>query len=855
MEDRIADAIAIGHRNKEIIDLAFAWCQNIKLDRSQMGIGLVEQQTGLPISGGTFICDFAKGHSPCGMQLERIAFDFYQRNCSGCSHRKPKAVLNNLGTWAEGRLNEQNKRAEQAKKDDELREQERQERHRNRRLTVGEPDALIQSILDLIERIDRKESDPDAAKELIALAQLHPVAFSNELLQVLLIDAKTHRLSPLLEAVIIVHEADARPTLEEVLPVAYSAIAHSWGNESALRLIEEHVQIQDLDRVRGLFQAIVSLAGPHTAFHRGPAPLPGILLRLYSLNPERTCELLSVELKHGNDWRRGSAAQASGSIFAHDSTSASYLLDALLDALKLPDQSSLGPEEPSSSQVAQVISELYRYDPQLVEAAIDRRWKRASEEYRCSLFDCYDKVIRGRLGEKLSSEAATLVARRALNCSFDSSNEELARAAGDLLGLVFEYNGEAVQILPDTLLGALVVLCEQKEKLSESAKPRDYLEAMDLMSVGLRIDGSIHHVMDALVSSVTFSSSLFWPALSQVWDHSADESSLRRSLVTVVGRCAKSYHELPSALPYLYTALMGVDFSCRARAVEALGEVRWNDRSEIPEAVSLGILLALEDEYLAVVSAATRAIRNVHIPPDKRATIIVHLLHIASVYASDRKWSNMVVDALQSVLELTDDSINRDKVSSVVLLTICKMPQYEAVKALLRYPFRVLKESRQYISTVVFLIRHEEDRNYRELGSNDRESLLREISRFSSEQIEPHVSALIDNARCSLEVAGNHWWAWMIADVLSEHEFFEAALDVCDQVVASIQDTLEKRPLRLYARQVAESQRFEVAVACSDTELRNQAAEAWRGFIELARKDEEENRDAREPFFPRIAKD
>jgi hypothetical protein len=60
----IRDAEAIGRQNQEIIDLARAWCNHIRRDRGHMGVGIVEETTGLPVSGGTFTCDFARGQSP-----------------------------------------------------------------------------------------------------------------------------------------------------------------------------------------------------------------------------------------------------------------------------------------------------------------------------------------------------------------------------------------------------------------------------------------------------------------------------------------------------------------------------------------------------------------------------------------------------------------------------------------------------------------------------------------------------------------------------------------------------------------------------------------------------------------------
>ena len=48
VDQRIQEAIEIGQKNKEIIELAQNWCAHLRFEVTG-GIGLVEMQTGLPI--------------------------------------------------------------------------------------------------------------------------------------------------------------------------------------------------------------------------------------------------------------------------------------------------------------------------------------------------------------------------------------------------------------------------------------------------------------------------------------------------------------------------------------------------------------------------------------------------------------------------------------------------------------------------------------------------------------------------------------------------------------------------------------------------------------------------------------
>jgi hypothetical protein len=59
MDDLVSDAVEIGQRNKESLELARACCRHVRPDRGGLGVGLVEQATGLPVTGGILTCDYA----------------------------------------------------------------------------------------------------------------------------------------------------------------------------------------------------------------------------------------------------------------------------------------------------------------------------------------------------------------------------------------------------------------------------------------------------------------------------------------------------------------------------------------------------------------------------------------------------------------------------------------------------------------------------------------------------------------------------------------------------------------------------------------------------------------------------
>src|SRR5919201_4715396 len=131
--DDIADVLAIGRRNQEIIRLAKAWCRNVRRDRGPLGVGIPEQMTGLPVSGGSLACDYAEPATMFGMQLEASAIDFYRRNCVGCKYHAPTAHVPNLKTWAEQAIQRSEREAELARIAAKDREEARMRRAADRR--------------------------------------------------------------------------------------------------------------------------------------------------------------------------------------------------------------------------------------------------------------------------------------------------------------------------------------------------------------------------------------------------------------------------------------------------------------------------------------------------------------------------------------------------------------------------------------------------------------------------------------------------------------------------------------------------------------------------------------------------
>ena len=71
MDDQVEEAVEIGRANAHLISLGKAWCTHIRADRSGWGVGMIEEITGLPVTGGRSLAislDGPSGSLACGLR-------------------------------------------------------------------------------------------------------------------------------------------------------------------------------------------------------------------------------------------------------------------------------------------------------------------------------------------------------------------------------------------------------------------------------------------------------------------------------------------------------------------------------------------------------------------------------------------------------------------------------------------------------------------------------------------------------------------------------------------------------------------------------------------------------------------
>jgi hypothetical protein len=852
-EDLLRDAEKIGRRNAEIIELAQAWCRHVRRDRGRMGVGIVEQQTGLPVSGGTFRCDFARNPGLQGMDLASIAFAFYERNCANCKDRSPTGIVPNLGTWAAEIADKRREVEEKSAQALKAREADRAERHRRRRLRAGRLSAVAQSTIELLEKLDTETPDRSALTELLALARLHPEGFTPDLLEVVLTDAAELRSEACLEVVATIRQSRGLD-LAGVAPVALKGLRQGWGHGVSASLAAAHATAADVDDE--LFRAAVLRASSPLRGFGGAnrEPNPDVLVRLWAVAPERCMALLIAQISAKDDWRRAAAAQAASCLFDTGSLQPTEtLVDCLLDAARLPDQMVFRPAEARSAVQGAVASAMQR-SPSLVEGRIEPRWADAVTRDRLSLLECYDDVIRSNLGKELPPEIPTATASRAISCLTDADPDVISKAA-DLVDLVFGYHASATRVPIDVVLGSLALVCRAHDstpsgesRIVSVGAEQSIVSAFDREQRRSALSAAATTLTSAVSALAPFHRDQFWSGLDALWAAElGDSPRLKGQLTLVLGKVAAEPDSFGRALPYLYSALLGSEQAVRARAIAAFSDLLDDEPGSemFPEAVTLGIIAGLSDQYVIVIAAACTAIRYVSIPPDLLFGVLNRLIGVAANHATEPRFWNMVLDALRSASSLAAPTQYKAAVDRAILRVADSMQPYYALEVLSYMPS--LSERPEWLASAIKALRPNAERGYDDLRDDDKDSLMRKIASHAPDRVSPHVPELLDTAVRAIST--QPYKAWRIADLLSALSFHTPAGEIADKALTTIPDTPANTIIRSQTAALRACFLVEAAAARGDSTAVTRALDEWATAQAAWENSEQEARNAR-PFWP-----
>lgn len=831
--DMFDSAIQGGLENYEILRLAAAWCQNIgQTTGGVLGVGMLERATGLPITGGSLRCEYASAPTSFGHSLIESSVEFYEANCIGCPHRKPTAETEHLGTYADAKIADRDRREAEA-------ELERLEgiaalerRRSDRRMRFGVPNPTGQSILDLIDRVDGEGRDTEAETLLLRHAEMAPADFTDDLLTHLTDEAIAIGNSPLLESIVAVFERDGRPPTARMLEVAFRAVTSHVAGAACGRVIAAHAEaLPDDDALA----AVVGLAAGRFDFHSGSGRVgqePAALLRLFDIDPVRVSAVIDDMLKSLDVSTRADAAHASQRLVAARPAAAPLLIESLLDAVAIPESSRYFGDPFAAGTARTVVGDIFNTDPVATSAAIDRRMASAGAKAQRSYWSCYRVAAPSRFREEPANDAHRVIARRAVALiASDATDPELhAEVADTLESLCRDLSADLTMSFEEAIPLLLTAVGRYEVLSAAPPEPEPGSSLDEAVMANLEWQGDVlrrNRVINALRRSLEHLAEAdvggyIDHVKSDGWAATLPSDLVREALLEVMGKVIATQPELDRATPLLLEAISSDGIRERAAAIEALGLIAGRDLN-LPDSFEASVVAALSDRYLLTVRAAVQAVARIQVSGASVGLTIDRVLGFAAAYGPERIYTEDVRTALRTARELAHGQPFHEGVETAIMNLIATFPSAEAAEILEFMPLDTAIEA--WPATVIAALKPDPDPQWDGIHERAKVSLLRKLGAIEPARLATRLEEieLIGKQRLPYD---NHW-AWALSDVLARLGAHERAASVCDAVVVGMPDTKEYGPRRSFASIIGIEHRVNAAVANGDQEGTAQALGEW----------------------------
>ncbi len=830
LSSMMQDALDIGLENLEILRLAKAWCKNATMSGG-MGVGLLEQATGLPINGGSLRCDYAKSPPQLiGMQLAHSALPFYEANCIACTARVPGGEEPNLATWAteqRGQRDAERARQERERAEESARRGQRQE---DRRRRLSSTSAQIAQILDLVERIDAEQPDAQAARDLLILADQEPEAFDDDVLLDLRETSHEARDDALMEAVLVVHEQRGSSDAD-VLPIAIEAMRNGLATSRSGAVIARAAEALDPDPV--VLERIIEIAGGtgHIIGGGERVPEPAALIRMFDLEPGAVLAQLRALVVLDDRWARAQALRAAEQLIIARPTTADDLMPSVLDSLVMEDDSSAYPAPFAAAAARKAVGAALWASPEQSDRLIQQRWSGAGVREQRRYLECYRPPWRR---DDVPRATTSLIARRALG-ALESEDDELLRLAAETLAQVCRGGPDAVDLPAADLLAALVRLAEQTDALAVQPVDPDPLTAMGQQSLLITNEFALGKVRDAIAGLGQADPGALVSVIADAWETAPSRSRARIVLVEILEEALKDQQGLALALPFVSEVLERGERTEKRAALNVLEVTsRWSGFS-LPPVVSERVLACLEDPLLA--KYAVNLLGALDIPEERVTRVLESLLTACRFPLVDRGIDHRLYNTFAAVLRFSRTTPYAARVQELLFDTVDLMYTTDAAELLSHL---LPKEHPRWLSAAVRALHRDEDAQWWGVKNRDQDDLLRAIV-VEGEAARAYQAELVAVALERLAMRGPHQ-AREIADVLASIGEHDAAAIVSAAVLVSIPDVPEKQGRRRHAQLIEVAHATEAAIERTDADARlnlsasipadEPASAAW-GFEDL----------------------
>jgi hypothetical protein len=834
----INDAIEAGRRNEQTAQLVRNWCAHVRIEKFG-GVGLIEAETGLPIGHHNLACDHAGGGGMATWDLRDAALDFHDRYCVDCQFRKPVGFPT-LATLVSERDQQREKRKREHDRASAEAAAALKERQAARAILQQSLLPLSAAIIDHIGDLDVNRTDENR-KRITESARLAPEHFTEAVVSYIL--DLTDTASWFNETGLIVLDAVKADPLR-ITRAALKALARGYARTAArvLQKYTAHVEEGQLAPALPEIMHIAAPADPDIPMGEPPKPEPELLLALY----EKHSALIHATIeKLLATYQQGSINLAARCISAigehHPSAFAKHIRTMVATYVRAGtlvrdiDRYSRGIHDLQDAIIA-----AFFQSPQEVDQLIHDYMQGASAEQLTQAIKLYERsVSRGRLEEHLpagSKPHCTAFNRLLWAATTLTEAEPIRTVASAFSGKPYHLVNIARAEF-DGLIGAMLLIDQRMQQ--HQTKMPTHADALLKYMEWANIRDTLGNLASSFArwAAIAAKSDLtLMKKMVGYFEHiPEDRESLRGRFLKNAVEMADSVDGLQLILPFLYHNLVCASPLLRAYAADALAEMPYEARQNMPPLVYEAFSVLLYDPYIVVHKAAVHALRRFSVPEGLKRNASFALLNIIRTYENNPDEARFVIEAISWLANELKDKGIADKSAGRYLVSVLAKIDPETLQHEIRWLARPLLETYGFIDVLLRIIplidRRDQDDELDLLADIPHPEILRRTSELHA---------------LGVALASDRTWVTAhIIEVLAHGGALKEARQLAEDALSAVPDTVQMRARRIMLQELQIAAEFEEALADSGTTLTDAIDRKWRD-LQTAKesffKDAEERR-------------
>ena len=482
----IERAVASGERNKRTVELVHNWCAHARV-KKMGGVGLIEQQTGLPIGHHAMECDHAPAAGMATWDLADAALDFYDRNCIGCDKRQVVRLPNLSELVGERNRARAREEAEQARRNKAVQESLSRRQRVREALRTGQT-APVLTLLDDLDRLDLERSE-DARARIVETARLAPEVVTPAIVEHFfdLLNAREYWFMEVGLQVLQQLSVDKG----RLVSCAMRCLAKHDATHTAASIIQENLDHVDEAMVSEAVPALILLVrAPRSSLaidNRVFRPEP--LLAVFGRWPAQVCTGIEMLLDQRRPYCVMTGARSLSVLVDADPSVPLRFVRSL--AAKLARAHLVLDEDETSRGLDNVCSDLQEAlslallaDPVGTDETLAVFYEGASSEGEARLIGVYERLfVQVRRQAKMSEQKAYATAlRRLVWAATTSPNDEVLRRVQQAFYGQPEAMVDVARSQLDVLLGAAALMDDRAAQFDADARihePSNMLEVLE----------------------------------------------------------------------------------------------------------------------------------------------------------------------------------------------------------------------------------------------------------------------------------------------------------------------------------------------------------------------------------------